>query len=146
MINTQNTYAWINTTANSKKESNVNAINLILIKTINELNKINKMCPAVMLAANRTDNVTGRISWLTISINTINTHKNKGVDTGNKWIINLRILTVILKIIKANQTKSVKIKVNNICDVNEKTYGKSPPMFISHNKLNTTITGPVNFV
>jgi len=41
--------------------------------------------PAIMLAANRTDSVIGRIIFLTISIQTINDIRATGVPWGTKW-------------------------------------------------------------
>ena len=47
--------------------------------------KVNNKCPATMLAANRIDNVKGRIILLTVSIITITGIKNLGVPTGTRW-------------------------------------------------------------
>jgi hypothetical protein len=48
--------------------------------------KLIKRCPATMLAARRTDNVIGRIKFLTSSIITIRGIKAPGVPVGTKWI------------------------------------------------------------
>ena len=47
--------------------------------------KVSKRWPAIMLAANRTASVPGRITFLTVSINTINGIKTPGVPCGTKW-------------------------------------------------------------
>ena len=49
------------------------------------INLISK-CPATILAANRTDNVIGRIKFLTNSIKIIKGIKAPGVPEGTKWI------------------------------------------------------------
>lgn len=43
-------------------------------------------CPAIMLAASRTDNVIGRIMFLIDSINTIKKDKGIGVPRGTKCV------------------------------------------------------------
>lgn len=48
-------------------------------------NKVSNKCPAIMLAANRTARVPGRITFLTVSINTINGISAAGVPKGTKW-------------------------------------------------------------
>ena len=60
-----------------RKITQVNIFIGLLMRIINK-------CPATMLAANRTDNVRGRITLLTISIKTINGIKGQGVPTGTK--------------------------------------------------------------
>lgn len=49
--------------------------------------KANKRCPAIILAANRTARVKGRIRDLTVSIITITGIKGVGVPKGTKWDI-----------------------------------------------------------
>lgn len=46
---------------------------------------VNKRCPAIILAANRTANVPGRIIFLIVSIQTINGIRIEGVPCGTKW-------------------------------------------------------------
>jgi len=48
------------------------------------LRRVRSRWPAIMLAANRTDNVIGRIKDLTTSIRTINGKSRFGVPTGTK--------------------------------------------------------------
>ena len=47
--------------------------------------KANRRCPAIMLAANRTERVSGRIILLVISIKTIKGINTGGVPRGTKW-------------------------------------------------------------
>ena len=46
--------------------------------------KVNKRCPAIILAASRTASVIGRIILLIVSINTINGISGPGVPWGTK--------------------------------------------------------------
>ena len=50
-----------------------------------ELTRDISMCPAIILAASRTERVKGRINLLTISIITINGIRAYGVPLGTKW-------------------------------------------------------------
>jgi len=52
------------------------------IKHVNDLRRCIRRCPAVMFATSRTDNVIGRIKFLTISIKTIIGIKGKGDPIG----------------------------------------------------------------
>jgi len=47
-------------------------------------NRVRRRCPATILAAKRTERVKGRMTLLTISINTINGIKAGGVPKGTK--------------------------------------------------------------
>lgn len=47
--------------------------------------RVNKRCPAIILAARRIANVPGRITFLTVSIKTINGMRTGGVPWGTKW-------------------------------------------------------------
>lgn len=49
-------------------------------------------CPAIILAANRTARVIGRIKALIVSIKTINGIKAVGVPCGIKWVSRLEVL------------------------------------------------------
>jgi len=49
------------------------------------LNKVKSKWPAIILAANRTAKVPGRIIFLMVSINTINGIRTNGVPWGTKW-------------------------------------------------------------
>jgi len=51
------------------------------------LNKLNRRCPATMLAESRMDSVIGRIIFLTSSIRTIKFIKAMGVPVGTMWAI-----------------------------------------------------------
>jgi hypothetical protein len=45
-----------------------------------------RMWPAVIFAARRTERVIGRISWLTLSIITMNWERGRGVLRGTRWL------------------------------------------------------------
>jgi len=83
--NTMNTYAWIIATADSNVRRAIWA-KIILPKIADELTavwfprRVNNRCPAIILAAKRTDRVMGRINLLTVSINTMNDIRAEGVD------------------------------------------------------------------
>jgi len=51
---------------------------ILLIRTISK-------CPAIMLAANRTARVPGRMMFLTVSMHTMNGIRAGGVPWGTKW-------------------------------------------------------------
>jgi len=87
VINIVKTYLWIKATANSNK---IKIINGMLYKwkiIILFIQRPIKMCPAVKLAAKRTDNVIGRIICLIVSIITINWERIIGVPKGTMWLI-----------------------------------------------------------
>lgn len=46
---------------------------------------VRRRCPAIILAANRTAKVPGRITFLTVSIKTIKGISAPGVPAGTKW-------------------------------------------------------------
>jgi hypothetical protein len=48
------------------------------------LKSVNKRCPAIIFADNRTDKVIGRIIFLTVSINTMNDANIIGVPLGTR--------------------------------------------------------------
>jgi len=86
-----NTYDWIIATAASK-------INKAICPKIKNVRRkierlfpvfpirVNKRCPAIMLAVNRTAKVTGRIIFLIVSIQTIKGIKILGVPCGTKCV------------------------------------------------------------
>lgn len=47
--------------------------------------RVKSKWPAIMFAANRTAKVPGRITFLMVSISTINGMRTKGVPWGTKW-------------------------------------------------------------
>ena len=74
-------------------------------------NNVNNKWPATILAANRIDNVIGRIIFLTVSIITIIGIKNEGVPKGTKWANNLLYWKIIENTIVPNQIGNAKTKV-----------------------------------
>jgi len=98
-IKVTKTYLWIIATAISKIKRKVKPKDCILKIIIFLLIRAIKICPAVMLAANRTDRVMGRIIWLVLSIKTINWERAMGVPDGTKWENALLVF-----LIKTNKT------------------------------------------
>lgn len=90
VLRTANTYDWIIATADSKIKRRIWAVtrtdnNDKLSEGPTPPNNVNNKWPAIMLAANRIANVPGRITFLIVSINTINGIRAKGVPWGTKW-------------------------------------------------------------
>jgi hypothetical protein len=79
-----------------------------------------------MFAANRTDNVIGRIILLIISITTINGIKGAGVPDGTRWAKNSFKLFIRLKVMNANQNGSARDRVMARCLVAVKVNDASP--------------------
>jgi hypothetical protein len=75
---------------------------------------VNKRWPAIMFAARRTESVMGRITFLTISITTMNGIRTGGVPLGTRCAKKFVILFTILYIInlthKGNAKESVMAK------------------------------------
>lgn len=65
-------------------------------------------CPATILAANRTDNVIGRITFLISSIMTIKGIRTYGVPIGTKCAKNLFIFLTVENNINPNQMDKAK--------------------------------------
>jgi hypothetical protein len=93
---------------------------------IGPLAKAIKMCPAVMLAHNRTDSVIGRISCLVVSIIVMNCERGRGVDRGTMCLRNCLVLKKKENIAKPSQRGKASDKVNNIWLVTVYTYGIRP--------------------
>ena len=91
-----------------------------------EPSKVNSKCPATIFAANRIESVPGRMTLLTLSINTIKGIKTGGVPEGTKWDINLLNWNVKDQIIMPSQRGRPRAKVilKWLDPVN--TYGKRP--------------------
>jgi len=95
-----------------EKNNNKKVVNEIL--DIWEPNKVNNKCPATIFAANRIDNVNGRIILLTVSIITIIGIKKPGVPLGTKWANKLLYWKIIDMIILPNHRGKAIVKVNLI--------------------------------
>ena len=136
VFKTVNTYDWIHATAISsdinKIIPNITMASLIVDKdTICEPINLNNKWPATMLAANRTDNVRGRITLLIDSINTITGINGPGVPRGTRCAITLlnwlKIAHSKLPSHRGRANDSVKIK----CLLPVNTYGTRPMVLVN---------------
>lgn len=90
MASTANTYDWIIATAVSKVSSKI-WVTRSNVKIEDERlgpwlpRRTKSKCPAIILAANRTASVPGRITFLIVSIKTIKGIKAGGVPKGTRW-------------------------------------------------------------
>ena len=80
-----------------------------------EPSKVSNKCPATMFAANRIDNVIGRIIFLTVSIITITGIKNDGVPKGTKWANKLLYWNKIENNIVPSQIGKARTRVIDRC-------------------------------
>jgi len=137
-----NTYAWIKETAisNTARMSRGMDEVIILLKDVNAKflrSSINKW-PATILAVNRTDNVIGRIIFLTISMINIKLIKGRGVPIGMVWInmcfvIKFQAKTIIIDhMVNANENEIL------MCAVGVKMKGNRAMKF--RMKINVKIT------
>ena len=77
--------------------------------------RVNNKWPAIILAANRTAKVPGRIIFLIVSIKTINGIKAAGVPWGTKWANMCWVWLTHPNTIKASQSGSAKESVITRC-------------------------------
>lgn len=77
--------------------------------------RVNKRCPAIILAANRTANVPGRIIFLTVSIHTINGISTGGVPWGTRWVNIWIVFFVHPYSINDTHKGKAKVKVIDKC-------------------------------
>jgi len=113
------TYLWIIATAYSRQ------IKIIKMKEVEKkyigifslisLKRESKRCPAIILAANRTDKVIGRIIFLVVSMNTIKTLNKRGVPLGIKCENILLVKLIQPNSINVNQRGRAKFKVIERC-------------------------------
>lgn len=107
-------------TADSKKSNKIWTINKNGIKSKFKMdpilpnNVINK-CPAIILAVSRMVRVTGRIMFLTVSMQTMKKTKIKGVPWGTRWINISLVLLIQPNIRKVNQKGKAKVKFKTKC-------------------------------
>lgn len=104
-----------------------------------EPRRVKRRWPAIILAANRTDKVIGRIIFLTISINTINGIRGAGVPKGTRWAKNNRVLLKMLKIINPNQRGKAKDRVIAKCLVEVKEKEIRPKVLLKIINANSEI-------
>jgi hypothetical protein len=74
-------------------------------------NKVSKRCPAIIFAESRTAKVPGRITFLIVSIRTINGIRTDGVPCGTKWANICFVLLIHPNIINLSHKGSAKERV-----------------------------------
>lgn len=135
-----NTYLWIMATAYSR-DIKIIIIFLVgmykigkfsLIPLNNEINR----CPAIILAANRTDKVIGRIIFLVVSINTMKDESIIGVPLGTKWENILFVFFIHPYNRKIIHIGIAKVNVIIICLVAVKIYGNNPNRLLKKIRIN----------
>jgi hypothetical protein len=102
------------------------------------------MCPALILAANRNDNVIGRTVTLVVSINTKNGFNQSGAPSGRKWAIDFLIDLANLDMIIDNHKGRPKINVKIRWLEVLKKYGISPIKLIKIIVKNNVVTVCLN--
>lgn len=115
----ENTYAWIAATADSNNMIPICSAIIRGIRGAVELifspsNAI-RICPAVMLAINRTAKAPGRIILLIVSIKTINGIRIGGVPEGIVWASIIVVLLIHPNKIILNQIGNASARVKVIC-------------------------------
>lgn len=88
--------------------------------------RVIRRCPAIILAANRTAKVPGRIIFLIVSMITINGIKAGGVPWGTKWANICVVLLIQPNIMKDSHKGRASAKVKIKCLVLVKIYGNKP--------------------
>lgn len=135
-----NTYLWIIATAYSRVIKII-IIFLVGIYKIGKFsliplnNEINKW-PAIILAANRTDKVIGRIIFLVVSINTMKDESIIGVPFGTKWENILFVFFIHPYNRKIIHIGIAKVNVIIICLVAVKIYGNNPNRLLKKIRIN----------
>jgi len=109
-----------------------------------EPNKVNRRCPATILAASRIDKVIGRITFLTVSIMTITGIRNEGVPRGTKWANKLLYWNIIENNIVPSQIGKANTRVIDRWLVLVKIYGIRPMKF--ENKIKKKIEIKIKIV
>jgi hypothetical protein len=98
-----------------------------------------------MLAASRTERVIGRISWLMLSIITINWERGSGVLRGTKCLKKCVVFFVILKITIPSHKHRALLNVISMWAVRVNTYGISLVTFsirMEKKKVNRILSLP----
>ena len=83
--------------------------------------RVRSKCPAIMLAASRTARVPGRMTFLTVSMITINGIRAPGVPLGTKCANICWVWLIQPKIIKDNHSGRARARVIAKCLVLVKT-------------------------
>lgn len=89
-------------------------------------NNVNNKWPAIMFAASRTANVPGRMTFLIVSINTINDISAGGVPWGTRWVNIWLVWLIHPNSINLNHIGKATANVNARCLVLVKMYGNNP--------------------
>lgn len=97
------------------------------------------MCPALILAVNRTESVIGRTRILTVSIITKKGFKGAGAPIGSKLAITEVGLKKIPETIKESHKGNPNDKEIAKCLVGLKTYGTRPLKFIKIKNKNKAV-------
>lgn len=78
-------------------------------------NRVNKRCPAIILADSRTASVPGRIRFLTVSISTINGIRGPGVPRGTRCANMCLVLLTHPKTINVSHRGRARVRVSAKC-------------------------------
>ena len=92
---------------------------------------VNNKCPAIIFAANRTARVPGRITFLIVSIKTINGIKGPGVPCGTKWANICWVWLIQPYSMKATHKGRERDKVIAKWLVLVKIYGRRPKLLLN---------------
>ena len=101
--------------------------------------RVNKRCPAIILAESRTARVPGRITLLIVSIKTIKGIRTGGVPCGTKCANMCWVLLNHPNIIKLNHKGKANDSVIVIWLVLVKIYGNSPKKLLNRIYVNKEI-------
>lgn len=94
-------------------------------------NRVNSKCPAIILAANRIANVPGRITFLIVSIHTINGIRTAGVPWGTKWANICCVLLIHPNNMNLNHRGRARERVIDMWLVLVKIYGNRPKKLLN---------------
>ena len=110
---------------------------------------VKSKCPAIMLAANRTARVPGRMTLLIVSIRTINGIRTEGVPWGTRWANICWVWLIQPLIIRVNHRGSDRARVIAMCLDLVNTYGKRPKKLlyiIKENNETKNIVDPTQWI
>jgi hypothetical protein len=97
---------------------------------------INK-CPAIIFADNRIASVPGRITFLMVSMHTMNGISTGGVPCGTRCANMCTVLLIHPNTIKVNHRGSASVKVITMCLDLVKIYGNRPRKLLNMMSLNS---------
>lgn len=127
--NTNNKY-WANPIIGNK-------IHLLVANCVPK--RFSNKCPAIIFAANRTDNVIGRITFLTSSIKTMKGINTGGVPEGTKWAKKcVRLFTSLYKMKDSHKGRAkAKVIARWLVAVNVKE--NNPKVLLNKISINSEI-------